>query len=58
MVNSLQSKLTLYAKETEPSGRGNRSLSTEQGDPEGVCQPSLVPYRESLESSGGEEKLL
>ena len=46
---------TILHLETEPTGRGNRRLSTELGNPEGVCQPSLVRYGESSQSSDGAE---
>ena len=41
--------------ETGPNGRGNGCLSAELGSPKEVRQPSLVPYRESSESSDGSE---
>ena len=46
---------TILQLETRPTGRGNRRLSTELGNPEGVRQPSLVLYGESSESSDGAE---
>ena len=46
---------SLFQLETRSTGRGNGCLSTEPGSPDRVCQPPLVPYRESSESSDGSE---
>ena len=46
---------TILQLETRPTDRGYRRLSTELGNPERVCQPSLVSYGESSESSDGAE---
>ena len=35
---------TILQLEIRPTVGGYRHLSTELGNPEGVCQPSLVPY--------------
>ena len=49
------SAATILQLETRPDGRGNGCFSAELGSPEGVRQPSLVPYRESSESGDGAE---
>ena len=45
----------LFQLKTRPVGGGNGRISTGLWTPERVCQPPLVPYRESSESSDGSE---